>query len=41
VAALADVARAVDAAGVGPLGGLVSVFRAVSVEPLIALGLSS
>jgi len=26
---------------IGPLGGLVSVFRAVSVEPLIALGLSS
>lgn len=26
---------------IGPLGGLVSVFRAVSVEPLLALGLSS
>jgi putative ABC transport system permease protein len=26
---------------IGPLGGLVSVFRAVSVEPLIALGLQS
>lgn len=26
---------------IGPLGGLVSVFRAVSVEPLLALGLNS
>lgn len=26
---------------IGPLGGLVSVFRAVSVEPLLALGLQS
>lgn len=26
---------------IGPLGGLVSVFRAVSVEPLVALGLQS
>jgi hypothetical protein len=26
---------------IGPAGGLVSVFRAVSVEPLVALGLSS